>query len=331
MTERLLREIAEQVAVSRRVLDAREPEAAARALARVRFLYVAARGSSDNAATYAKYLFESRRGIAVALAAPSVFTLYRSPPDLRAAGVIGVSQSGAAPDVAAVLAAARRAGAVTVAVTNAPRSLVARAAEHVVPLRAGREQSVAAKTYVATCLALARIAGAPVERAPEAIAAALALRRDAERLARAVRGAALAVLGRGFAYATALEVALKVKELAGMWAEPYSTADFRHGPQALAVPGTTALLIGARGPALVGMAALARALRRRGVRVLALTDDERLASASDEAALLDVEVPEHLAALALVVPGQYLARALALRRGRDPERPRGLRKVTRTR
>lgn len=146
-----------------------------------------------------------------------------------------------------------------------------------------------------------------------------------------MRGAALAVLGRGFAYATALEVALKVKELAGMWAEPYSTADFRHGPQALAVPGTTALLVGARGPALVGMAALARALRRRGVRVLALTDDERLASASDEAALLDVDVPEHLAALALVVPGQYLARALALRRGRDPERPRGLRKVTRTR
>ena len=296
-----------------------------------RLLYLAARGSSDNAATYAKYLFESR-GVVAALAAPSLFTLYRTPPDLRTAGVIGISQSGAAPDVAAVVRVARRAGAPTVAVTNALRSTLARAARYVVRLEAGPERSVAAtKTFTSTCLALARLAGAPVAGAPAALEAALALRADAERLARAIRGDALAVVGRGYAYPIALEVALKIKELARVWAEPYSAADYAHGPIALAGRGASVLILAARGPTLPGLRALARALRRRGTRVLALTDDAALADASDDAVLVAGGAAEHLAALALVVPGQLLARALALARGRDPDRLPDMRKVTRTR
>lgn len=329
--ERLLAEIAEQPLVARRVLDSAEPDRAREALRGRRPLYLAARGSSDNAATYAKYLFESR-GTVAALAAPSLFTLYRAPPDLGGAGVIGVSQSGAAPDVAAVLRAGRRAGAVTVAVTNVAGSTLARAAQHVVHLRAGPERSVAAtKTFTATCLALARVAAADVGRAPESLEAALALRGDAERLARRASFAALAVIGRGFTYPIALELALKVKELAGVWAEPHSAADFAHGPIALAGRGATVLLVAARGPTLAGLRALARRLAGRGARVLALTDDRALAAACDDAALLEFEAPEHLVALALVAPGQLFARALALRRGRDPDHLPTLRKVTRTR
>jgi glucosamine--fructose-6-phosphate aminotransferase (isomerizing) len=328
---RLLGEIEEQPSVAARVAESAEAATAGRALRRRTFLYLAARGSSDNAATYGKYLFESH-GLAAALAAPSLFTLYGSPPDLRRAGVIGISQSGAAPDVAAVLAAGRRAGAPTVAVTNMPRSRVARAARFVVPLRAGRERSVAAtKTYTATCVALARLAGAALTGVADALRAGLALRPDAERLAGRIRGQGVAVVGRGYAYASALEVALKVKELARVWAEPYSAADFEHGPIALAGGGTTVILIAARGPTTQGLRAFAARLSRRGSHVLALTDDAALADACEDAALLDADAAEHLAALALVVPGQLLARALAMRRGLDPDRPAGLRKVTRTR
>lgn len=329
LSELLLREIEEQPAVARRVLASTEPEAARRAVASRSVVYLAARGSSDNAATYAKYLFETRGRIA-ALAAPSLFTLYRAAPDLSSAAVIGVSQSGASPDVAAVVRAARRASAPTVAITNDRRSPLARAAEHVVALDAGAERSLAAtKTFTATCVALARIAGAPVEEAPDIFAAALQTRAAAEHLARRLRDP-LAVIGRGYTYPIALEVALKVKELAGIWAEPHSAADFAHGPIALARRGACVLMLAARGPTIRSLRALARELGERGARVLALTDDESLA-ASCYAAVLVPTAAEHVVALSLVVPGQFLARALAIARRRNVDRPTGLTKVTRTR
>jgi glucosamine--fructose-6-phosphate aminotransferase (isomerizing) len=329
LAERLIVEIEEQPDVARRVLASREPDLARAAVLSRSLVYLAARGSSDNAATYGKYLFETRGHVA-ALAAPSLFTLYQATPDLSAAAVIGISQSGASPDVAAVVRSARRGGAPTVAITNVRRSPLARAARYVVGLDAGPERSVAAtKTFTATCVALARIAGAPADDAPGAIEAALATRREAERLARQVRDP-LAVVGRGYGYPIALEVALKIKELAGVWAEPHSAADFAHGPIALARRGACVLILGVRGPTIRSLRALARDLRRRGARVLALTDDEALADAAHDAVLV-ATAAEHVAALSLVVPGQFLARALTLRRGRDPDRPAGLTKVTRTR
>lgn len=219
----------------------------------------AARGSSDHAATYGKYLFETVVGVVTASAAPSVITRYRAVPDFRHGAVIGISQSGSAPDVAAVVAAARADGAYTLAVTNGPRSRLARAAEATLLLRCGPERAVAAtKTYTASCLAVALLASAAATaRGREALSfdgivaaveEAVGREKDAARLARRIgRGRMLVVLGRGYDYAAALEGALKIKELARVWAEPYSSADFAHGPRTLLGRGTAVLVFASRG------------------------------------------------------------------------------------
>src|SRR5881409_3220724 len=172
-------------------------------LSRAEHLTMAARGSSDNAATYGKYLFEGLARIVTASAAPSLVTRYGTPPRYGGGAVIGISQSGAAPDVSAVIAAARRDGALTIAITNRASSALARAAEHVFELRCGPERAIAAtKTYTTSCVALAMLAGVDSEPA-------------AARIARKIGSArALVVLGRGYTYAAALEAALKIKELA---------------------------------------------------------------------------------------------------------------------
>ena len=307
-------------------------------LASARHLTVAARGSSDNAATYGKYLFEGLARIVTASAAPSLVTRYGTPPRYTGGAVIGISQSGAAPDVAAVISAARRDGAITIAITNRASSALGQAAEHVFDLRCGPERAIAAtKTYTASCVALAMLAGAaagsPLEFAalPDAMREAVDSEPDAARVARRIGSArALVVLGRGYGYAAALETALKIKELARVWAEPYSSADFAHGPRALLEPGTPVLILGARGATERETRSLAGALRRRGARVYAITDDAVLAGKVDDAVLLRLAVGELLSPIALVVAAQHVAAHVARRHGRDPEKPAGLSKVTRT-
>jgi len=237
-------EIKQQPAVVRRLLDEGWPEVRGlgRALARVEHVTLVARGSSDNAATYGKYLLESIAGIVTALAAPSLVTRYNAPPSYVRGAVIGISQSGASPDVAAVVAEGRRAGAVTIAFTNRPKSALGRSAEHVFALRAGVEHEVAAtKTFTATCVALALLASTTAEARgrsalslaglADAVSEAAETDASVERLARAIgRAPTVIVLGRGYLYPAALEAALKIKELARIWAEPYSSADFAHGP-----------------------------------------------------------------------------------------------------
>ncbi len=327
-----------------RLLEEGWPEARALgpSLGRAEHLSLVARGSSDNAATYGKYLFESVAGIVTALAAPSLVTRYHAPPSFARGAVIGISQSGAAPDVAAVVAEARRMGAVTVALTNAPRSRLGRAAEHVFALRAGPERAIAAtKTYTATCVALALLAATAAEGRGrsalslgglrESVAEALERQPDAVRLAgRIGRARALVALGRGYDYPTALEAALKIKELARVWAEPYSSADFAHGPIALLGRGTPVLLFGSRGDTERESRSLTALLHRRGARVYAITNDERLAEAADDAVLLRRPISETLTPISFAVVAQLLASSVARRRGRDPERPAGLLKVTRT-
>jgi len=312
-------EIAEQPRVVRRLLDEGWPESRAlgHALSRVEHITLVARGSSDNAATYGKYLFESIAGVVTALAAPSLVTRYHAPPSYARGAVIGISQSGASPDVAAVVAEGRRAGAVTIGITNQPRSVLGRAAEHVFALRAGREREVAAtKTFTATCVALALLAAAEPEAA---------------RLARAIgRVATVIILGRGYLYPAALESALKVKELARVWAEPYSSADFAHGPRTLLRPRTPVVLFASRGATEGESRALASSLATKGARVYAITNDERVAGRARDAILLSAPLSETLVPISFVVVGQQLAVALARRHGRDPERPAGLAKVTRT-
>ena len=337
-------EIAEQSRVVRRLLDEGWPDARAlgRALARVEHITLVARGSSDNAATYGKYLLESIAGVVTALAAPSLITRYDAPPSYARGAVIGISQSGASPDVAAVVAEGRRAGAVTVAITNQPRSALGRSAEHVFALRAGREREVAAtKTFTATCVALALIAATTAEARgrsalslaglAEAVDEAVASEEDATRVGRGIgRAPALVVLGRGYLYPAALETALKIKELARVWAEPYSSADFAHGPRTLLQRGMPVLLLSARGATESEARALAGSVGERGARLYAITNDERVAERARAAVMLRSPLSETLVPISFVVAGQQLAVAVARRHGRDPERPAGLAKVTKT-
>ncbi len=337
-------EIGEQPAVVRRLLEEGLAEAGAHAarLSSARSLTLVARGSSDNAATYGKYLFESVAGIVTASAAPSLVTRYRAAPSFAGGAVIGISQSGSSPDVSAVVAAARADGAFTLALTNSARSRLAGAAGATFLLRCGRERAIAAtKTYTASCVALALLASATARTRGrdgiafaglvEAVREATESASDAARLARRIGASrVLIALGRGYDYAAALEGALKIKELARVWAEPYSSADFAHGPRTLLERGTPVLLFASRGATLPEAKRLATELRRRGARVLAITNDERFAESAEDAVLLRTNVAETLAPIALSVVAQHVAASLALRRGRDPERPAGLSKVTRT-
>ena len=335
------REIGEQPAVAERVLAGaagplREVAAAIRA-ADPAGVVVVARGSSDHAAVYAKYLLEARSGLPVALAAPSLYTLYRRPPDLRRFCVLAISQAGASTDVVEVVAEARRQGCVTVAVTNDAGSPLAGAAGHVVELGTGPERSVpATKTYTASLLVVALLSqalspdpefGAALDRVPGALRAALGIEDELAPAVSALAGASrLAVLGRGYNLATALELGLKLMEAAYVVAEARSVADFLHGPIAIVDPGFPVVLLDAAGPAAGEMAKLAAELRDRSARVLTVTDGPLAPGALG--LRVATGLPEPLTPLPFAVAGQLLTAAVAEARGIDPDRPRGLRKVT---
>ena len=337
----LEREIREQPTVLERALvegaDAIHAAAADVRRSRPRYAVVAARGSSDNAARYFQHLLGRVCGIPAMLATPSLHTLYGAGLRYEDALVVGVSQSGASPDVVSVLQAAGAGGALTLAVTNEPRSPLADAARHVLELRTGPEHSVAAtKTYTASLGVLAAVtaavAGSPaLERElrgmPDALDAQL--RRDgvsaaAETL---VGQSRLAVIGRGANYATAFEAALKLKELAGIAAEPASPADFLHGPIALVDTGVPVLAFAITGAALASVRDVLAEVRNRGGEAIVVGD----ASVGGEPVLGLETVPEWLSPLVAVLPAQRLAAALADRRLDDVDRPFGLAKVTLTR
>jgi Glucosamine 6-phosphate synthetase, contains amidotransferase and phosphosugar isomerase domains len=308
--------------------------------AKSRGLVIAARGSSDHAALYAKYLFGVRNRMMVALAAPSLFTSYGSRPDLDGQCVIGISQSGAAPDVIAVIEEAARQGMVTVAVTNDPDSLLAQAAELLLPLGAGPERSVpASKTYTASLLALALISQAldpdpsfeaALGQVPPALAAALEQDDELDRLVPALLGPRAIVLGRGFNFSTAEEIALKLTETSYVLARAWSVADFEHGPIAVVEPGFPVVLVDGRGRVSADMESIGQRLADQGCRVVRLLDGMGEPGAPDATVSLDSGLPEELTPLTLAVLGQLLAHRVALARGIDPDRPRALDKVTRT-
>jgi glucosamine--fructose-6-phosphate aminotransferase (isomerizing) len=374
-------EIHEQPAALARLLATRS--AAAREIARairahdVRWVLLAARGTSDNAGLYAQYVWGSRNRLAVAMATPSLFTHYGTPPRLDGALVVGISQSGQSPDIVGVLAEARRQGAPTLAITNEPESNLAREATWVLPTGAGAELAVAAtKTYTTQLLAVAMLSAAlcdtddgnaphrgkapngdsrcddraddttshgnaedssgnasvALHHIPAAIAAALALDDSiATAAARYREIARCVVLGRGFHYATACEWALKLEELTYSVAEPYSTADFRHGPLAIVGPDFPVLAVVPGGAVFDDALALLTALvRERGADLVAISDrDEALALARTPLRVA-ATVPEWLRPIVDVVPAQLFCYHLARAMGRDTEAPRGLSKVTRT-
>ncbi|HEX6696613.1 MAG TPA: SIS domain-containing protein [Solirubrobacteraceae bacterium] len=333
-------EIREQPDVVARLLEREAP--ALRALAaelrrrRPRYAVIAARGSSDNAARYAQHVLGRILRLPVVLATPSLHTLYDAPPRFIDAVVIGISQSGASPDVVSVVAEGARQGALTAAITNDPSSPLAAAAAHVIDLGAGDERSVAAtKTYTASLAAVAALVaeGDPVlsdevARLPLALDAQLALTGAAHAAVHAAAGwERLTVVGRGAHYATAFEAALKVRELAGIVAEAYSPADLLHGPIATAGPGQPLLAIAPAGPTEGSMRELVTAARGRGAPVAAIGHDPALGDPFLEL----VDVPEWLGPVVAIVPAQLLAVGLAVLRGVDVDAPFGLSKITLTR
>lgn len=339
-------EIAEQPAALERLLSAET--AAVRSLAqtlsrrRIDYVLIVARGTSDNAARYAQYLFGSALGLPVALATPSLHTRYGAKMRFDGALAIGISQSGQSPDICAVLEDARRAGAPSVAITNDPASPLALAADHVIALHVGKERSVAAtKSYTGQLAALALLilsmagdeAGlATLSRIPEAVGATLALGPRMVEIAEAMRDAsAMVAIGRGYNYATAWEIAQKLKELTYIPTEPYSAADFQHGPIAMVDAGFPVLLIATQGAVAGDLAGLAQRLHDRGALLAAISDVPEILNAASHPAALPVSVDERFSPLTSVVPGQYLSVFLARVRGIDPDQPRGLNKVTATR
>jgi glucosamine--fructose-6-phosphate aminotransferase (isomerizing) len=336
----ILEEIAEQPAVVERLLAAAAGPVAAVA-DRVRAdaptqVVIAARGSSDNAARYAQHLLGRLCGLPVALASPSLITLYGTPPRLDGALVLGISQSGASPDIHAVLADARRQGSPTAAITNDPGSLLAGAADHVIELGAGVERSLAAtKTYTASLAAVAALAVA-IRGEP---APAAALRAVPAAMARQLERAlpdeipdweTCTVVGRGPHLATAFEAALKLKELTGTIAEPFSSPDLLHGPIAAVGPQHPLLAMATSGPALAGTLEVVRTGRERGAPVLAITDRPAETAAAGAGALEVEAVPDWLSPLIAILPVQRLAVAIAQARGIDVDRPFSLSKITRT-
>lgn len=307
-----------------------------------RFVVLAARGSSDNAARYAQYLLGLENRLAVALATPSLFTHYGAPPSLEGALVVGISQSGQSPDVVEVVREGRRQGALTVAISNDPTSPLAAAAELGLTLRVGAERAVAAtKTYTAQVEALAMMSAAMARRddlwrellalpgqVEQAIAGSRGLGAAVRVLAEASR---LVVVGRGFHLATAFETALKIKETSYLTAEPYSSADFLHGPIAMLEPDLPLLIVSSGPRPFAEMADLAARAKAVGAPVLVLSDNDALLAAADAPLPLAGGAPEWLAPITAVALGQLLALELARARGLDPDAPRGLRKVTLTR
>ena len=294
-----------------------------------------ARGSSDYAATYGRYVLELAGGRPAALAAPSLHTLYSAGIDYRGYLAIAVSQSGRTPEIVTVLQEARAAGASCVAVTNHTDSPLGEVADAVVELGAGEERAVpATKTFTAQLTAFALMAEAlgPVlwderdwERVPESLAEIVVDVAPAQRMAEELVGIeGLISVARGFLYSAALEAALKLKEATHVLAQGYSAADLRHGPHAVIERGFPVLAFFVPGPAAPDMEQLCAWLREREARVFEVSERE------DADMRLPPGLPEPLSVVPAAARAQQLAYELALRRGLDPDRPAGLSKVTLT-
>lgn len=339
------REIHEQPYVLARLLQ--EERGAAEALAaeikrrEIQYVVIAARGTSDNAGRYAQYLLGAVNGLYVGLATPSLFTIYNAPPRFGNALVLGISQSGKSPDIVAVLAEARRQGALTAAITNFPGSDLGQAAEFVIDLRAGEERAVAAtKTYTAELAAIALLSAAlsgdaeqarALDLLPVHLTQTLAMNSSLDCIAERYRYMQSCVtIGRGYNYSTAFELSLKLKEMTYTVVEPYSSADFLHGPLALIAPGFPVITLAPSGKMLAEMKTFMATAGERGAELVVISDDEEALALGRVALALPAGVPEWLSPICAIVPGQLLAMHLAHARDFDPDRPRALHKVTET-
>ncbi len=307
-----------------------------------RFVFLAARGTSDNAGRYANYLWGAQNGLPLALATPSLFTYYCQPPQLKDALVVGVSQSGKSPDIVSVIEEGRRQGCLTLSITNAPASPLAQASDLVLDIRAGEEKAVAAtKTYTTELMAIAMISAAlrgdktlwrDLGRAPRWVEAVLKLDGQIGQLAERYRYMNLCVvLGRGFNYATAFEWALKLKELTYIIAEPYSSADFQHGPIAMVEGGFPVMAVAPQGKVFDSMLGMLGRLRKEhNAELVVISDAPEALSLAQSPIRLPAGIPEWLTPLVAIVAGQLFAYHLTRAKGYDTEKPRSIGKITET-
>ena len=308
----------------------------------VRSIFLAARGTSDNAGLYAKYLFGSMNRLPVALAAPSLFTAYETPPNLEGHLVVGISQSGQSPDIVSVITEGRRQGAMTLAITNDPSSPLAKQAEMVLDTGAGPEKAIAAtKTYTTQLLAIALLSAAMtddprlfevLERLPHLVEETLGLETTIKSAAQRYRYMnQCVVIGRGYNYATAFEWALKLKEMTYVVAEPYSSADFLHGPIAIISHGFPVLAVAPRGAVFDDVNSLLSILvEKHGAELVVVSNDPSALERATTPLPLPTDLPEWISPLVSIVPAQLFCYHLTRAKGFDPETPRGLLKVTRT-
>ena len=340
----MLREIGEQPAALEKTI-AEEREKVGR-LARtlnsrdIDLIVLVARGSSDNAALFGRYLLEITTGIPVSLSAPSVHTIYHAKLNLKRALVIGVSQSGEGEDINQVLENARASGAFTIGITNEPASSMTKLVDETLLMHGGREQSVAAtKTFTGQMMLFYMLAAAlsndrnsiNYREIPDLAARALEQKTAiVELVQRYVFMENCVVVGRGLAYANAYEFALKLMETCYVVAERFSSADFQHGPVAMIERHFPVMLFAPPGEMLAGTKALIARLSELKADTLAITADLDIAGMCSRSIIMPREIDEFLAPIPYIIPAQLFAALLAEAKGLDPDKPRSLSKVTRT-
>lgn len=338
----MLQEISEQPVVLERTIQAERSK-----LKKLRdflggreidLIVLIARGSSDNASLFGRYLLEITTGIPVSLSAPSVFTLYNARLNLSRAVVIGVSQSGEGTDINSVLESAKSSGAFTIGITNEADSTMANLADETLLIHAGREKSVAAtKTYtgqmlhfymLASILSDARL---EYEKIPHFSAQVLQLKAKVEEIVRRyVFMENCVVVGRGLNYGNSYELALKLMETCYVVAERFSSADFFHGPLAIVERRFPVILFAPTGVTLPSNLDLLSRLKELHADCLSITNDEKIAALSSRALLMPPEIDEFLSPIPFIIPAQLFAALLAQEKGLDPDAPRSLSKVTKT-
>lgn len=308
----------------------------------VQYAFLAARGTSDNAGRYANYLWGAHNQLPLALATPSLFTYYQSPPHLRNALVVGVSQSGQSPDIVSVLEEGRKQNCLTLAITNAPESPLAQAADFVLDIQAGPEKAVAAtKTYTTELISIAMLSAAlsgsnqhwnELASVPQWAEQTLALDDKIAQMTQRYRYMnQCVVLGRGFNYATAFEWALKLKELTYIIAEPYSSADFQHGPIAMVEGGFPVLAVAPSGKVYASMQDMLMRLRQqKNAELVVISDHADSLALAQSPIQLPPQIPEWLTPLVGILPAQLFACHLTTVKGYDTETPRNITKVTET-
>lgn len=332
------KEIEEQPAIIHALLD-REFEQVAHIAQKIRqfkpaLVVVAGRGTSDNAARYAQYVMGVHTQLPVALATPSVHTIYGAPPNLSKALVIAISKSGESDDVRQVVADARAQGAFTLSITNDVQSPIGQVAQYHIPLRCGDEKSlVATKTYTAQLTILAMLTAAIADNQvmmqellylPDLVGRTLATSESIVGWIQRYRYVdQMAVIGRGFNYPTAFEISLKIKELCQITAEEYSETDFRHGLVPIIRQGFPVIVIAPSGKPMPLLVNLLQHLNDRMAECIVITDDLDMSHYAQTTIPLPPNIPEWLSPICAVIPGQFFAMQLALAKGLEVDKPEG--------